>query len=77
MRILHSYKIYYPDVFGGIPEVIAALVVGMQQRAERSVLVARPRGWHRSLHVDGGFGRGRCFNRSAVHRRSCSKYLRP
>jgi hypothetical protein len=29
MRILHSYKIYYPDVFGGIPEVIAALVVGM------------------------------------------------
>jgi rhamnosyl/mannosyltransferase len=53
MRILHSYKIYYPDVFGGIPEVIAALVVGMQQRAESSVLVARPRGWHRSLDVDG------------------------
>lgn len=53
MRVLHSYKIYYPDVFGGIPQVIATLATGMQRRAESSVLVARTRGSRRSFHLDG------------------------
>jgi rhamnosyl/mannosyltransferase len=51
MRALHAYKIYWPDGYGGIPQVISVLgrVDGMQRR----VLVAR------------GFGLGRRFHDGA------------
>ena len=47
MRVLHSYKVFPPDVVGGITEVIAYIAEGMAPRHESSVLVARSRGWGR------------------------------
>lgn len=52
MKIVHAYKIYMPDVFGGIPAVIHALTApsgGHQQE----IVVARRRGWTRRYSVDG------------------------
>lgn len=51
MRVLHAYKIYRPDVYGGIPHVMAAL--GKINDMKRDVLVAR------------AFGRGRRFRDGA------------
>lgn len=45
--MLHSYKVFPPDVVGGITEVIAYIAEGMAPRHESSVLVARNRGWGR------------------------------
>lgn len=47
MRVLHAYKVFPPDVVGGITEVIAYIAEGMAPRHESSVLVARSRGWSR------------------------------
>ena len=47
MRVLHSYKVFPPDIVGGITEVIAYIAEGMAPRHESSVLVARSRGWGR------------------------------
>ena len=47
MRVLHAYKVYPPDIVGGITEVIAYIAEGMAPRHESSVLVARSRGWGR------------------------------
>jgi glycosyltransferase involved in cell wall biosynthesis len=47
LRILHSYKVFPPDVVGGITEVIAYIAEGMAPRHESSLLVARSRGWGR------------------------------
>jgi rhamnosyl/mannosyltransferase len=47
LRVLHSYKVFPPDVVGGITEVIAYIAEGMAPRHESSVLVARNRGWGR------------------------------
>lgn len=48
MRVLHAYKIYWPDGYGGIPQVIS--VLGEMDSVEKHLLVAR------------GFGLGRRFN---------------
>ena len=47
LRVLHAYKVFPPDVVGGITEVIAYIAEGMAPRHESSVLVARSRGWGR------------------------------
>jgi glycosyltransferase involved in cell wall biosynthesis len=47
MRVLHAYKIYWPDGYGGIPEVIS--VLGRLDGTERRVLVARSFGLRRSF----------------------------
>lgn len=51
--MLHSYKVFPPDVKGGIPEAIASLAKGMSPRHEACVLVARSRGWGRHYRFDG------------------------
>ncbi len=61
--MLHSYKVFPPDVVGGITEVIAYISKGMAPRHESSVLVARSRGWGRrytlgSLPVEALFSFG-------------------
>ncbi len=63
MRVLHSYKVFPPDIVGGITEVIAYIAEGMAPRHESSVLVARSRGWGRryiweSLPVEALFSFG-------------------
>ena len=52
MRVLHSYKVFPPDVVGGITEVIAYIGKGMIPRHESSVLVARSRSWGRRYTFD-------------------------
>jgi rhamnosyl/mannosyltransferase len=47
LRVLHAYKVFPPDVVGGITEVIAYIAEGTAPRHESSVLVARSRGWGR------------------------------
>lgn len=47
MRVLHAYKVFPPDIVGGITEVIAYIAEGMAPRHESSLLVARSRGWGR------------------------------
>ena len=44
MRILHAYKVYLPDVYGGIPSVIAMLARILRSGFDTEVLVARERG---------------------------------
>ena len=52
MRVLHAYKVFPPDVVGGITEVIAYIAKGMAPRHESSLLVARSRGWGRRYIFD-------------------------
>ena len=52
MRVLHAYKVFPPDVVGGITEVIAYIAKGMAPRHESSLLVARSRGWGRRYTLD-------------------------
>src|SRR4051794_37659016 len=42
--ILHAYKVFVPDMDGGIPSVIRTLCVATQTHFENQVLVARKRG---------------------------------
>jgi glycosyltransferase involved in cell wall biosynthesis len=53
LHVLHAYKVFPPDVIGGIPEVIAYIATGMSPRHESSLLVARSRGLHRRFKFDG------------------------
>ena len=63
MRILHAYKIYRPDIEGGIPAVIGSLTqpldpagggeFGDDTACDHSILCARRRGFARSYTVDG------------------------
>jgi glycosyltransferase involved in cell wall biosynthesis len=53
VRVLHAFKIYRPDVEGGIPEAIGALAAGMRPRKQSRILVARARGFGRRYAVDG------------------------
>jgi glycosyltransferase involved in cell wall biosynthesis len=53
LRVIHAYKVFPPDVTGGIPQVIATLAKGMSPRHESSVLTARSRGWGRHYVLDG------------------------
>jgi len=52
LRVLHAYKVFPPDVVGGITEVIAYIAKGMAPRHESSLLVARNRGWGRHYTFD-------------------------
>lgn len=53
MRILHAYKIYRPDIDGGVPAVIANLVAHPAPDIKQSILAARRRGWGCSIEIDG------------------------
>lgn len=53
MRILHAYKIYRPDIEGGIPAVISSLVQTSDPAISHSILCARRRGTARNTAIDG------------------------
>jgi glycosyltransferase involved in cell wall biosynthesis len=53
MRILHAYKIYLPDVHGGVPHVIAMLAKLPRSGFQTFVLVARHFGFGRRYVIDG------------------------
>lgn len=53
-KVLHAYKIYHPDVDGGIPAAIATLSASPSPDFSNSILVARARGFaktYQSGHV--------------------------
>ena len=45
MRILHAFKIYRPELEGGVPEVIGLLTGSTVPNVENRILVARRFGW--------------------------------
>jgi glycosyltransferase involved in cell wall biosynthesis len=53
LHVLHAYKVFPPDVTGGIPEAIAYIGQGMSSRHQSSLLVARARGMGRRFILDG------------------------
>lgn len=53
MRILHAYKIYRPDIEGGIPAVMSSLAQDPNPTASHSILCARRRGTTRRSLIDG------------------------
>jgi rhamnosyl/mannosyltransferase len=53
MRVLHAYKIYRPDVEGGVPEIMGLLTSRRAAGDEADILVARRRGLGRSLAWNG------------------------
>jgi rhamnosyl/mannosyltransferase len=53
MRVLHAYKVYLPDSYGGIPQVIETLVGLSRRGVESFILVARAAGFGRSFRIDG------------------------
>jgi rhamnosyl/mannosyltransferase len=48
LRVLHAFKVYAPEIVGGIPEVIRTLAAGLAPDCESRLLVARLRGRGRS-----------------------------
>src|SRR5450755_2137321 len=53
LRILHAYKIYRPDIEGGIPAVMSGLAQGSDAHATHSILAARRLGAARSYTLEG------------------------
>jgi rhamnosyl/mannosyltransferase len=53
LRILHAYKIYRPDIEGGIPAVISSLAQTSDPVTSHSILCARRRGTARNTVIDG------------------------
>ena len=53
MKILHVFKVYLPDVEGGIPTVIRQLCAGLDERYNPLVLATRRFGHPAALRVDG------------------------
>jgi rhamnosyl/mannosyltransferase len=53
LRILHAYKIYRPDIEGGIPAVISSLAQGCDASTTHSILSARRFGAARRYTPDG------------------------
>jgi glycosyltransferase involved in cell wall biosynthesis len=53
LRILHAYKIYRPDIEGGIPAVISSLADARDAGDSHAVLCARRRGTARNYTIDG------------------------
>ena len=51
-KVLHAYKVFPPDVDGGIPSAIATLCASTTQGFSNSVLVARSRGLGRCYQAD-------------------------
>ena len=52
LRVLHAYKVFPPDVVGGINEVIAYIAKGLAPQHASSLLVARSRGRGRRYSWD-------------------------
>src|SRR6266446_10250479 len=50
LRIFHAYKIYRPDIEGGIPAVISCLA--QDGTASHSILAARRFGWGQRYSID-------------------------
>jgi glycosyltransferase involved in cell wall biosynthesis len=53
LSVLHAYKVFAPDVVGGIPEVIRQLEVGLAGECRSEILVSRTRGLGSSETADG------------------------
>jgi glycosyltransferase involved in cell wall biosynthesis len=53
LRILHAYKIYRPDIDGGIPAVMSSLAQSSDMHATHSILAARRVGAARRYTLDG------------------------
>lgn len=53
MKVLHSYKVYRPDLDGGIPFVIATLSQLIRDGVENNILVARLHGLSKRYVFDG------------------------
>ncbi|MGM5024445.1 glycosyltransferase [Tardiphaga sp. 367_B4_N1_1] len=53
MRILHAYKIYRPDIEGGIPAVMSSLAEAPDPAISQSILCARRKGVARQSTIDG------------------------
>jgi len=53
MRILHCFKVYRPDVNGGIEEAMSQLAAGTPADSQSSILVCRTRGRGDNIIVDG------------------------
>src|SRR5260221_3442074 len=51
LRIFHAYKIYRPDIEGGIPAVISCLA--QDGNTSHSILAARRSGWGQRYSIDG------------------------
>ena len=52
MKIIHAYKIYRPDVNGGIPAVMAMLCLYRAAGSTNEIVVARRFGWFRKYLFD-------------------------
>lgn len=50
--ILHTYKVYKPEVEGGIPEVISTLIAASDNNFSHAVLTARRFGCQREYKID-------------------------
>ena len=50
LRIFHAYKIYRPDIEGGIPAVISCLA--RDGTASHSIVAARRFGWGQRYSID-------------------------
>jgi len=53
LRVLHAFKVYLPDIHGGIPTAIQQILVGLSAACRASVLVTRDRGGPATLSVEG------------------------
>jgi glycosyltransferase involved in cell wall biosynthesis len=53
LRILHAYKIYRPDIDGGIPAVMSSLAQASDMHTSHSILAARRFGTARHYTLDG------------------------
>src|SRR3954451_8733009 len=53
LRVLHTFKIYRPDIEGGIPAVMSSLAQGSDQCISHSILCARGRGAARHYTIEG------------------------
>jgi rhamnosyl/mannosyltransferase len=52
LRVLHAYKVYLPDVEGGVPSAIHALTVKMMERCQSTILATRRWCAPRTVMVD-------------------------
>ena len=53
LKVLHLYKIFLPDIKGGIPTAIRQLAVGMKEGCAPMVLAARGAGTPEWIEIDG------------------------
>ena len=53
MRVLHTYKVYRPDLDGGIPTIMSSLAQDSDDDSHHSILTARRFGRGRRFTLDG------------------------